>query len=229
MANILHGIDLTIEDGEGSPSESPWQICAFYLLWEWRLRYLLQCPTYSVVPRGLRGKAISKTFECWTWGVDILILSLSGGDSSLLYLKVGETVLSVWIEDSLLSQFLCHSPMLLFPLWEWLGVGLGPIRWRRSSSFLQRRSSYLLQWRSSFLLTSRCRANTWSLSLSISLSLLDWDGLTSLVDDLSLYRGMQFPDCTLTKVASNSPCVPQTVCTYAHGLIPLRCSDERSG
>ena len=138
-------------------------------------------------------------------------------------------VLSVWIEDSLLSQFLCHSPMLLFPLWEWLGVGLGPIRWRRSSSFLQRRSSYLLQWRSSFLLTSRCRANTWSLSLSISLSLLDWDGLTSLVDDLSLYRGMQFLDCTLTKVASNSPCVPQTVRTYPHGLIPLRCSDERSG
>ena len=80
-------------------------------------------------------------------------------------------------------------PSILFPeplsytgsfLWEWLHVGLEPLWWRNSSSFLWRHSSFLTAY--------YCKISTCSLNISISLSLLEWDGPTMLVADLSSCR-----------------------------------------
>ena len=55
-----------------------------------------------------------------------------------------------------------------------------PLWWRSFSSFLRRSSS--------FLSASCCNIVTCSLNLSISLSLLEWEGPTILMADLSSYR-----------------------------------------
>ena len=121
-----------------------------------------------------------------------LDLSLCGRDSFLLCLQRGEetvlslwgrdclfsgtqcdreTTLSLWGGDFLLSHSLCCSPMLCSSFHEWLDAGLGPFRRKSSSS----------------LLACYCRANTYCFNISISLSLLDWDG-TVVVVDLSSYK-----------------------------------------
>lgn len=112
------------------------------------------------------------------WGGDCL-LSLWGGDSFLSW-WCRNGLLSLWGRDCLLSRFLSRSPTLRSFLREWLHAGLRPLRWRSASSFLWRRSS--------FLTTCCCKTSTYSLYISISLSLLEWDGLAMLVADLSSCR-----------------------------------------
>ena len=141
---------------------------------------------------------VTRSLRLWNtrcFGGGPLDLSLCGGDSFLLCLqRGGETVLSLWGGECLfsrtlcdreatlslwggdcllsLSLSLCHSPMLCSSLHEWLSVGLGPL-WQRSSLSL---------------LACYYRANTCCFNISISLSLLDWDGPVVLVADLSSYE-----------------------------------------
>ena len=192
MANMFHKIGLTIIDDEGWPSESLRQFYTFYLFWKWRSRYLLQGFTYSITSRGL---GCNKVFEAlkhrtfWRWSPrsfpvcgDFFLLCLQRGKETVLSLWGRdclfsrtqcdrETTLSLWGGDFLLSHSLCCSPMLCSSFHEWLGAGLGPFRRKSSSS----------------LLACYCRANTYCFNISISLSLLDWDG-TVVVVDLSSYK-----------------------------------------